>query len=161
MPIPMTSSIERVSRFFGYGNGGSGSAIQHQFGDGNSLPNMGAIDPEFMGRLARFRDVRMAETSPQGAIRAEMQAEELTAAADVYATTLRAKRKQAAAIVKGATAKLNHDVGINQLNAQLVQAQSRVVKQHARIGFQNSLATAGAQGAVRGYTDEFHNVFDF
>ena len=151
------SAIEHVSRFFGYGSG----LTKSTFGDGSDMSGMGQIHGEFLGRLKDFRNVCFSTTNPAVAIREEREAEELKAAADVYSARLRSNQKSAGAYMKAAIARLNHDVAINGANSQLVAAQTRAVSQHARIGFKNSMATAGAQGSVSGYTGERQGVFDF
>jgi hypothetical protein len=151
------SAIELVSRFFGYGSG----LTKSTFGDGAGLSGLGQIDGEFRGRLNEYRNISFSSTNPEVALRDEREAEHLKASAEVYASRLRSNQKKAGAYVKAAVARLNHDVAINQANSQLVAAQTRAVASHARIGFKNGLATAGAQGAVAGYTGENKNVFDF
>lgn len=152
--------MSAIQRFFGFG-GGLVHQQTHNFGDGQNLHGMGQIAPELMGQIGRFREVSFQSTTPEQAIEDEKMANQLQAEADVYSSRLRANAKAAAAYGKAAIARLNHDVQINQVNAQLVAAQTRAVASHARIGFKNGLAAAGAQGAVAGYTGENNNVFKF
>jgi hypothetical protein len=153
----MSSAIELVSRFFGYGS----AMTKSTFGDGAGMSGLGQIDGEFKGRLNEFRNISFGSTNPEVAIRDEREAAQLMASADVYSSRLRSNQKKAGAYVKAAVARLNHDVAINQANSQLVAAQTRAVSSHARIGFKNGVATASAQGTVAGYTGENKNVFDF
>ena len=151
------SAMQHVSRFFGYGSG----LAKSTFGDGAGMSGLGQIDGEFLGRLSDFRNVSFSSTNPEIAIRDEREAQELKAAAEVYSARLRSNQAKAGAYTKAAIARLNHDVSISNANSQLVAAQTRAVSQHARIGFKNSMATAGAQGSVSGYTGEKKGVFDF
>jgi hypothetical protein len=150
-------AIEHVARFFGYGS----SMTKSTFGDGAGMSGLGQIDGEFRGKLNEYRNISFSSTNPEVAIRDELEAEQLKASSDVYVSRLRSNQKKAGAYVKAAVARLNHDVAINNANAQLVAAQTRAVSQNARIGFKNSIATAGAQGSVAGYTSEKESVFDF
>lgn len=146
-------AIEHVSRFFGYGSDMTAQNTS-TLGDGVGMSGMGAIDGEFKGQLARFRNCSFASTNPEQAIIEEGEAQRLQSSANVYSAMLRSRQLAAGAYVKAATAKLNHDVAMNRLNGQLVAAQGRAVKSHAEIGFKNSMAVSGSQGAVQGYTQQ-------
>ena len=150
------SALVQINRFFGFGSGIQKST----FGDGSALSGLGQIDREFLGKLNEYRNVSFAGTNPAIAVQEEREAQQLKASADVYAARLRSNQTKAGAYVKAAIARLNHDVAINNSNASLVAAQTKAVASHARIGFKNGMATAGAQGAVAGYTGQ-SSTFDF